>query len=243
MPRRLYDPADARRILNPGPVAIVTATWRGKANATPIAWTTSLSMEPPLVGVTIHPSRHIADMIRFSESFALNIPGPAMLKQVAFLGSQSGRDNDKMDAARLETFAGLRNEEPLIEGCLAWLECEVREVVRLGDHNLFVGEVLKVQALEEAYAMFWTLAERDLSPLTYLGGDRYAVVGDPLQAVYQVDEHGGLVIETVEEREQREEEQAIEEDREKFEGAEGIEEIEQAAREAQRDDGMRRRFF
>lgn len=243
MPRRLYDPADARRILNPGPVAIVTASWRGKPNATPIAWTTSLSMEPPLVGITIHPSRHIADMIRFSDGFALNIPGPALLKQVAFLGSLSGRDTDKMDAARLETFPSLRIDAPLIEGCLAWIECELQDVLRLGDHNFFVGQVFKVQALEEAYATFWTLAERDLSPLTYLGSDRYAVVGDPLQAVYQADEHGGLILESAEEREQREEEAAAEGEREKLEGAEGIEEIEQAAREAQRDDGMRRRFF
>lgn len=243
MPRRLYDPADARRLLNPGPVAILTATWRGKSNATPVGWTTSLSMEPPLIGVTIHPSRHISDMIRFAESFAISIPGPGMLKQVAFLGSLSGRDVDKMEAARLETFPGQRVEAPLIEGCLAWLECEVTEIVRLGDHNLFVGQVYRVQALEEAYASFWTLAERDLSPLTYLGGDRYAVVGEPLQAVYQSDEHGGLVLETAEEREQREEEEAAEAEQEKLEGAEGIEEIEQAAREAQRDDGMRRRFF
>jgi flavin reductase (DIM6/NTAB) family NADH-FMN oxidoreductase RutF len=243
MARRLFDPADARRLLNPGPVSIVTASWRGTANATPIAWTASLSMEPPLVGVTIHPSRHIADMIRFAGAFSLNIPGPALLKHVAFLGSLSGRDADKIEAAGFETFTGLRNDAPLIEGCLAWLECDLQEVAPHGDHLLFVGQVYKVHALEEAYSSFWLLEERDLSPLTYLGGDRYAVIGEPLRAEYQVDEHGALVVETVEEREQREEDEAAEQEREKLEGEEGIQEIEQAAREAQRDDGMRRRFF
>ena len=42
--RRLCDPADARRMLNPGPVAIVTTSWRGITNAAPIAWTAPLSI-------------------------------------------------------------------------------------------------------------------------------------------------------------------------------------------------------
>ncbi|HQW52131.1 MAG TPA: flavin reductase, partial [Tepidiformaceae bacterium] len=73
--RRLCDVTDARRLLNPGPVAIVTTSWRGISNAAPIAWVAPLSMEPPLVGCVVHPHRHTADMIRFSGSFAINIPG------------------------------------------------------------------------------------------------------------------------------------------------------------------------
>ena len=85
--RRLCDPTDARRMLNPGPVAIVTTEWRGIPNAAPIAWCVALSMEPPLVGIVVHPHRHTSDMIRFSDGFAINIPGPNLLKQTAFLGT------------------------------------------------------------------------------------------------------------------------------------------------------------
>ncbi len=214
MVRRLCDETDARRLLNPGPVAIVTTSWRDNVNAAPIAWTAPLSMAPPLVGAVIHPGRHTAAMIRFSEEFAINIPGPSLLKQTAFLGTQTGLDNDKIAAAGLQTFAAQRIEAPLIDGCLAWIECGLQDVIPVGDHTMFVGRVVRVQALDEAYAQTWLLEKREYSPLVYLGGTKYAVLGEPLEAVVEVDEHGKLVGETPEEREEREEREARERERE-----------------------------
>jgi flavin reductase (DIM6/NTAB) family NADH-FMN oxidoreductase RutF len=225
MVRRLCDETDSRRLLNPGPVTIVTTAWRDYRNGAPVAWTAPLSMDPPFVGIVVHPHRHTADMIRFSEEFALNIPGPALLKHTAFLGSQSGLNTNKLEAAGLELFNGMRVEAPLIEGCLAWIECGLHDVMPIGDHTLFVGNVLRVQALDEAYAGSWKLETRAYSPLTFLGGDRYAVIGDPLEAAFEVDQQGGLVIETPEEREKREEVEAQERERRKAEGDEGFEEM------------------
>ncbi len=222
MVRRLCDETDARRLLNPGPVAIVTTSWRGMTNAAPIAWTVPLSMDPPLVGCVIHPHRHTADMIRFSEEFAINIPGPSLLKQTAFLGSQTGLNTNKLEASGLELFNGLKFDAPLIEDCLAWIECGLRDVIRIGDHTMFVGLVVKVQALDEAYAQKWLLQDRRYSPLTYIGGTSYAVVGDPLEAVIDVDAQGGLVRETPEEREEREEREGREREERKAEGDEGL---------------------
>jgi len=215
MVRRLCDETDARRLLNPGPVAIVTTSWRDNVNAAPIAWTAPLSMAPPLVGVVIHPARHTAAMIRFSEEFAINIPGPSLLKQTAFLGTQTGLNNDKIAAAGLQTFRAQRIEAPLIEGCLAWIECGLQDVIPVGDHTMFVGRVVRVQALDEAYAQMWLLEDREYSPLVYLGGTKYAVLGEPLEAVVEVDENGKLIVETPEEREEREEREARERERQR----------------------------
>ena len=220
--RRLCDPADARRMLNPGPVAIVTTSWRGIWNAAPIAWCAPLPRQPPMVGIVVHPPRHTADMIRFSDGFAINIPGPALLKQTAFLGSQTGMNNNKLESAGLQLFSPMMIDAPLIEGCLAWIECQLADVIRIGDHSLFVGNVVKVQADDEAYAQQWLLKSRQYSPLTFIGGTRYAVIGDPMDAVVEVDVNGGLIVETVEERERREEEQAIEAEEQKLEGDEGL---------------------
>jgi flavin reductase (DIM6/NTAB) family NADH-FMN oxidoreductase RutF len=222
MVRRLCDDTDARRILNPGPVAIVTAEWRGMANAAPIAWTAPLSMQPPLVGIVIHPHRHTSDMIRFSEEYAINIPGPSLAKEVAFLGSQSGLNNNKLDASGLELFKGQRIDAPLIEGCLAWIECGLQDVIAIGDHTLMVGRVLRVQALDEAYAQHWLLEDPKYSPLTYIGGTTYAVVGSQREAVVTTDPQGALIRETSEERERREEEEAQEAELRQTEGDEGV---------------------
>lgn len=227
--RRLCDDTDARRLLNPGPVAIVTTAWRAVANAAPIAWTTPLSMAPPLVGVVIHPHRHTADMIRFSEEFAINIPGPGLLKQAHFLGTLSGLEHNKLEAAGLEPFKAQRLEVPLIEGCLAWIECGLQDVISIGDHTLFVGKVVRVQALDEAYAQEWKLEQRRYSPLTYIGGTKYAVVGDKREAQIEVDVHGKLLGETAAEREEREEEEARERELRKAEGDEGFDEMQAQA--------------
>jgi flavin reductase (DIM6/NTAB) family NADH-FMN oxidoreductase RutF len=223
--RRLCDETDARRLLNPGPVALVTTAWRAMTNVAPIAWTLPLAMEPPLVGCAIHPHRHTADMIRFSEEFALNIPGPSLLKQTAFAGTQSGLTTNKIEAAGFDTFAGMRVDAPLIEGCLAWIECGLVDVIATGDHTLFVGRVVKVQALDEAYSETWKLDEPRYSPLCYLGGKRYAVLGHPLEAEFEVDVQGRLVVETAEDRERRDEEQARERELRAAEGDEGYEEM------------------
>lgn len=205
MTRVLCDPADARRILNPGPLAIVTTSWRAMPNAAPVAWTTTLSMTPPVVGCVIHPHRHTADMIRFSEEFAINIPGPSLVRHAAFLGSHSGLNNNKISAAKLETFKGPRTDAPLIEGCLAWIECGLQDVIQIGDHTLFVGKVISVQALDDAYATRWLLESRELSPVSYLGGKTYASIVDAIDVTFEVDELGGLEAESAEEREEREE--------------------------------------
>lgn len=226
--RRLCDETDARRLLNPGPVAIVTTSWRAGTNAAPIAWAMPLSMNPPLVGMAIHPHRHTADMIRFSEEFAINIPGPALLKQTHFLSTQTGLNVNKLEAAGLELFNAQRIEAPLIEGCLAWIECGLMDVTAIGDHTLFVGRVVRVQALEEAYAQQWLLESEEYSPLTYIGGARYAVVGRPRDAVVEVDISGGLIAETAAEREEREERQARERELRQAEGDEGFAEMSQA---------------
>ncbi|MEO8538856.1 MAG: flavin reductase family protein, partial [bacterium] len=201
----MCDPTDARRMLNPGPVAIVTTMWRGMANAAPIAWCAPLSMAPPMVGIVVHPNRHTADMIRYSDGFAINIPGPQLVRQTAFLGSMSGLNNNKLESAGLSLFNPMSIDAPLIEGCLAWIECTLQDVVRMGDHSLFVGNVMKVQADDEAYAQQWLLNDRDHSPLVFIGGTRYAVIGDPIEASVEIDVSGALSGESAEDRERREE--------------------------------------
>lgn len=223
MVRRRCDPADARRLLNPGPVALVTASFRGEENVVPVAWHTSLSMEPPIVGIVLQSDRHTADMVRHSEQFAISIPGPDLVKAVAFTGSISGADfPNKLEAANLETFPGLWGDAPLVAGCLAWLECGIEFAQRYGDHELFAARVEVVQALDEAYAGRWLLEDREHSPLTYLGGEKYAVVREELDGSFQTNYQGGLVAESAEEREMREEQEAQRREEEQREGHEGF---------------------
>jgi flavin reductase (DIM6/NTAB) family NADH-FMN oxidoreductase RutF len=200
---------DARRLLAGAPVVLVTTRWHGVANVMPVAWNMPLSHDPPLVGIAVHPSRHTYDMLRFSEEFALNVPSRRLMNHVQYLGMVSGRDVQKIEVAKLPTFKAQRVDAPLLEGCLAWIECALEEVLRLGDHHLFVGKVLAAQAEREAFEEAWLLEDDDYKPLHYLGGELYAILGDRRQARLRTSEEGTVELEeAAEERERRQEEEA-----------------------------------
>lgn len=207
--RRVLTEFDARRLLAGAPVVLVTTRWHGVANVMPVAWNMPLSHDPPLVGIAVHPSRHTYDMLRLSGEFALNVPSNRLMNHVQYLGTVSGRDVQKIELAKLPTFKAQRVEAPLLEGCLAYIECSVEEVLRLGDHHLFVGKVLAAQAEGEAFEEAWLLEDADYKPLHYLGGELYAILGERRQAQLRTSEEGSVELEeTTEERERREEEEA-----------------------------------
>lgn len=167
----------ASRVLQGGPVALVTTRHHGASNVLPVAWHTPLSTDPPLVGIAIERSRHSLDLISHSQEFAINIPTRALLHHVQYLGSLTGRHVDKLEATQMETFAPTHITAPLLRGCLAWVECEVVEAIPVGDHTLFVGLVRAVHVDPDAFTDRW-LPEAAIEhrPLHYLGGTAYAAL-------------------------------------------------------------------
>lgn len=217
--RRVLTEFDARRLLAGAPVVLVTTRWHGVANVMPVAWNMPLSHDPPLVGIAVHPSRHTYDMLRLSQEFALNVPSRRLMNHVQYLGTVSGRDVQKIEVAKLPTFKAQRVEAPLLEGCLAYIECSVQEVLHLGDHYLFVGKVLAAQAEREAFEEAWLLEDDDHKPLHYLGGELYAILGERTQAQLRTSGEGSVELrETAEERERREEEEARRREQQEEEG-------------------------
>jgi flavin reductase (DIM6/NTAB) family NADH-FMN oxidoreductase RutF len=217
--RRTLDPADSMRLLNGGPVALVTTRWRDQTDVMPAIWHTPLSRTPPLVGVVVHPGRHTHDMIRFSEQFALNFPARDLINHAQYFGTVSGDNVGKLDLARLPTFNSSKIEVPLIESCVAWIECSLVDTFSIGDHTLFVGDVLVVQAEEQAFDETWLLDDPAYRPLHYLGLDRYAVLGGPLQAELRTDDEGTIdLADSQEDRERREEADAREREQRQREG-------------------------
>ena len=217
--RRTLEPTEALRLLIGAPVVLVTTRWRDQTDVMPAIWITPLSRDPPLVGVVVHPSRHTHDMVRFSEQFALNFPARDLLDHTHYFGVVSGRDVNKLDLSKLATFKAAKVIAPLIEGCLAYVECGLEDALRIGDHTLFVGRVLVVTAESDAFDETWLVGDPEYRPLHYLGGDRYAVLGERLQAHLRTTEEGAIELaETADERERREEDEARERERAEREG-------------------------
>jgi len=180
--RKTLDEMEARRLLTGGPVVLVTTSWHAKTNVMPVAYAMPLSFKPPLVGIAVHPSRHTHDMIRFSEEFAINVPGRSLIHHVQYLGSVSGQELDKFELTKLPMFKARKVEAPLIEGCIGYIECGLEDALRIGDHTLFVGRVVAASVDDEAFDETWLLGDDDYKPLHYLGLNRYAVLGEKMEA-------------------------------------------------------------
>ncbi|MEA2523725.1 MAG: hypothetical protein QOF73_952 [Thermomicrobiales bacterium] len=180
--KRQIAPRDALRLLAPGPVALVSTMYRDQPNVMTAAWLLPLSLDPVRVGVAVHPTRLTHEFISKSEWFAINIPNVDLITAVHTCGLRSGRDGDKFAATGLTPAEATEVEAPLIAECVAHIECGVVERLTLGDHDLFVGSVLAVSALDEAFGGFWDVTTDAGRLLHHLGADRYAGLGRPYRA-------------------------------------------------------------
>ena len=121
-------------------------------------------------------------MISHAEEFALNVPKRPLLHHVQYLGAMTGEEIDKLDATQMATFAPTHITAPLLHGCAAWVECEVQEVLPLGDHVLFVGLPVAVHGDPSAFDDRWLVAEEEARPLHFLGGNLYSTLTGVLEA-------------------------------------------------------------
>lgn len=172
----------AHRLLGCGSVVLVTATVKGRSSIMPAAWVTPLSIRPPLVGVCINQAHFTAELVKRSEQFGLSIPSFELLQQVQYCGSVSGRDVDKWAQTGLRQAEPHEIEVPLIEECIAHLECGVVRAVDITDHTLFIGQVLYAAAEEGIFSDRWLLEGRDAKPIHHLGGFWYGVMDQAIEA-------------------------------------------------------------
>lgn len=185
--KRELEPRQAPRLLEPGPLVLVSSLYRAQPNLMTAAWLLPLGFGPARVAVAIHPARLTHEFISRSESFALNIPTLDLLSAVHRCGMESGRDADKFATSGLTPADAQEIEAPLVEECVAHIECGLVERLSLADHDLFVGEVLAVSVLEDAFSDRWRL-DAEVNLLHHIAGAEYAGLSRAYQARLDEDE-------------------------------------------------------
>lgn len=131
------------RLLEPGPVVLVSTTAKRKANIMAMSWHMMIEFEPPLVGCVISNRNHTFNMLKATQECVINIPTAELAAQVAGCGNTSGRRTDKFKKFHLTPVAGSRVKAPLVGECYANLECRVFDAKLAAKYNLFILEVLK----------------------------------------------------------------------------------------------------
>jgi flavin reductase (DIM6/NTAB) family NADH-FMN oxidoreductase RutF len=139
-------------ILYPNPVALVTCSYGNKDNIITIAWLGTICSEPPMISISIRPSRFSHELVKQSKEFVINIPDEKMVNACDFCGTASGRDVDKFEALNFHKQKAFVINTPLIEECPVSIECKVKQILSLGTHDMFIAEVLNVSSDENKLA-------------------------------------------------------------------------------------------
>lgn len=136
--------------LQPVPKTIVSCRGKdGKNNALVVGFTSNASLDPVMVMTGIVPSRFSHHMVKETGCFVINLPGKDFQKEYDYLGSHSGKNEDKFAALDIQWADGDVVNAPILTGCPVSIECTVVDSMQPGTHELFVGKVEAVHVDEQ----------------------------------------------------------------------------------------------
>jgi flavin reductase (DIM6/NTAB) family NADH-FMN oxidoreductase RutF len=183
--RAPVDLPHATRLLNHGPVTIVTSAHGERSNVMAAAWAMPLDFDPPKVAVVIDSRTLTRQLVDASGVFGLQVPDRAFAQQTLAVGSHAGVEFDKFAALNLQTFPAQKIEVPMLAGCVAWLECKVLpdNTENSRRYDLFLAEVVAAYADSSVYSNSrWHFGDDPgARTVHYVAGGTFFMTGDAFE--------------------------------------------------------------
>jgi 3-hydroxy-9,10-secoandrosta-1,3,5(10)-triene-9,17-dione monooxygenase reductase component len=154
LPRELYmiDSATFRRVLGhyPTGVCVITSTEpSGRPIGMSIGSFTSVSLDPPLVA--FFPDRRSTSWERMRDTghFCVNV-----------LGDHQEAISRRFATPAADKFIGISHRAsnlglPILDGVLAWIDCQLHTVHEVGDHFIVVGKVASLAVEHSAQPLLF----------------------------------------------------------------------------------------
>lgn len=140
----------AGNMLYPIPAVMVSVTdGAGQDDIITVAWTGTICTNPPMVYISVRPSRFSHHMLMETGEFVINLTTEKLTRATDYCGVRSGRAVDKFKETGLTREKAEFVKAPMIRESPVSIECRVTEVKKLGSHDMFLAEVLAVHADEE----------------------------------------------------------------------------------------------
>ena len=146
-----YKKTDLSRCLlfiEPGPEVLVSSynLETQQPNLMTISWTIALDFNHHIALCT-GPWNYSFDLIMKTKECVVAIPPASMAETVVKIGDISGKDCDKFEKFGIKQLEAEKTDAPLIDGCVANLECKVVDFVK--KYGLIILEVVNVWENEE----------------------------------------------------------------------------------------------
>jgi flavin reductase (DIM6/NTAB) family NADH-FMN oxidoreductase RutF len=110
----------------------------------------SLSLDPPLILISVQKGSQMHGLLRRSDCFAANILRASQQHLSRRFAKQGPKDMTALETTEASTGA------PILVDALAFADCRIRQVIAGGDHDIFIGEMLAGQASEGDPLLFYS---------------------------------------------------------------------------------------
>ena len=132
-------------MLNPVPAVMVSVTDKeGKSNIITVAWAGTVCTNPPMVSISVRPSRYSYQILEETGEFVINLTNESLVKACDYCGVVSGRDVDKFAKTGLTPIPMEHVHAMGIDESPVNMECKITEKRELGSHTMFIAEVVGV---------------------------------------------------------------------------------------------------
>ena len=175
--------AKAYRLLNHGPVTLVTSEHEGAGNVMAASWVMPLDFDPPKLALVLDRNTYSRGLLEGSGTFVINLPGRQQAELTLAVGNCSGQAQDKFAQFGITAQRAKVIQAPIVPGCLAYLECRVIEEPGVQQrYDLFVAEVVAAYADERAFSNGrWHFPDDELRTLHYSAGGTFYPTGNPFK--------------------------------------------------------------
>jgi len=177
MSKEIWKPGN---MLYPVPVVLITTSdGKGKDNIITVAWAGTVNSEPPMVSISLRKSRYSHELLSKNGEFVVNLVNKKLVRVTDLIGVKSGRDIDKFKECGLSAIKSQKLSVPSIKESPVNIECKVVNVLELGSHDMFIGEVLSVSVDKEYLNKKGALKMDKMDLVAYNHGEYYTL-GDYL---------------------------------------------------------------
>jgi len=120
-----------------------------KANIITIAWTGIINSDKPMCYISVRKERYSHSIISKTKEFVINLTNKNLVYATDWCGVKTGAKVDKFKEMKLTKEKAKFVKCPLIKESPVSLECKVKEIRSLGSHDMFISEILSIDADEQ----------------------------------------------------------------------------------------------
>jgi len=159
----------------PLPAIMVSCGTIENSNIITVAWTGTICTDPAMTYISIRPERFSYNLIKETGEFVINLTTKELAYATDWCGVRSGEKYDKFKEMQLTKEKANFVSCPMIKESPVSIECRVKEIKKLGSHDMFIAEVLAVNADEKYFDETGKFCLEKCNLTTYSHGQYYTL--------------------------------------------------------------------